>query len=185
MNCVQLVADRDTQVLFHKATLQPVSPQPVLVYVPGAGLHVSASVELQEVIAGVLLQLVEVPMNGSFVLHHTNDFTVFSIICSFTKCVLHPTTRVTNEDVKQHWPHYQSLGSAITSHLPVRMWKVDHYTLNLIVWAASNRLCTPLIQSLPSPIWPQQSYGRPWWKPLLSQKIISPCSQSQSFHHRR
>lgn len=121
MNRVQLVAHRDTQVLFHKAALQPVSPQPVLVHVPGAGLHVSASVELHEVTAGALLQLVEVLMNGSFVLHHTNDFTVFSIICRFGKCVLHPITRVTNEDVKQHWPHYQSLGSAITSHLPVRL----------------------------------------------------------------
>lgn len=65
MNHVQLIAHEDTQVLFHKAALQPVSPQPVLVYVPGAGLHLFASVELHEVTAGALLQLVEVPVNGS------------------------------------------------------------------------------------------------------------------------
>lgn len=95
--------------------------------------------------AGALLNLVEVPLN-SFVLHHSNDYTMISVIHTFGKCALDPIIRVTNEDVKQHWPQYQFLESAITNHLPLRLWKVDHYTLNLIVWPVSNLLCTPLIQ---------------------------------------
>lgn len=144
MNHAQPVAHKDTQDLFHKAVLQPLT-----CVCSSRRTSRLASVELQEVTAGALLQLVEVPVNDSIVLNHTNDCAMFSVNCRFGKCALHPVTRVTNEDGKEHRPCCQSLGNAITNHLPVRLWKVDHYSSKQIVCPASNLLCTPFIQPLP------------------------------------
>lgn len=103
---------------------------------------------LYEVTAGALLQLVEVPVKDSIVLHHTNDYAMFSVTCRFGKCALHLVIRVTNEDGKEHCPCYQSPRNAITNHLPVILWRVDHYNSKQIVCPASSLLCTPFIQPL-------------------------------------
>ncbi|KAK4814406.1 hypothetical protein QYF61_018165 [Mycteria americana] len=109
---VQLFIHQYPQVLLHRAALNPFTPQPVLI--PGVALTQMQDpalglVEPHEVHMGLLLQLVQIPLDGIPSLRRVNRTTQLGVVCKLAEGVLDPTVYVIDEDVKQYWSRYGPL----------------------------------------------------------------------------
>ncbi|KAK4818005.1 hypothetical protein QYF61_004118 [Mycteria americana] len=101
---VQLFVHQYPQVLFRRAALNPIIPQPVLkpriaptqVQDPALGL-----VEPHEVHTGPLLQLVQVPLDDIPSFWH--------VICELAEGALNLAVNVIDENIEQHWSQYRPL----------------------------------------------------------------------------
>ncbi|KAK4831353.1 hypothetical protein QYF61_017484 [Mycteria americana] len=85
------------------AALNPFIPQPVLR--PGVALTqvqdlAVSLVEPQEVHMDPLLELVQVPVNGTLSLRHVNCTTQLGVVCKLAEGALDPTVYVIDEDIK-------------------------------------------------------------------------------------
>ncbi|KAK4831516.1 hypothetical protein QYF61_018100 [Mycteria americana] len=102
----QLAGNQDPQVLFCKAALKLVDPQPVLLpgiippQVQGFGLPFA---ELHKVPVSPFLQPVQVPLDGSMPICCTSCSSWFCIICKLAEWALCPNTETIIEDAKHHW----------------------------------------------------------------------------------
>ncbi|KAK4822567.1 LOW QUALITY PROTEIN: hypothetical protein QYF61_016136 [Mycteria americana] len=91
---LQLFIHQYPQVLLHRAALNPLIPQPVLILgvAPTQVQDLALGlIEPHEVHTGPLLQLVQVPLNGIPSLRHVNHTTQLGVICKFAEGVLDPT----------------------------------------------------------------------------------------------
>lgn len=128
---VQLVAHKDTQVLFHKTTLHPVSAQPVLAgLVPDAGPHDLHLLNFMRLLLGHSCSLLSFLWGffSSFVHYHTTDFTIFSVICRAGKHSMHLITKVTQEDVKTALASLSVLGECHNQssvYITVKDWSLQ------------------------------------------------------------
>ncbi|GAB0180669.1 cAMP-dependent protein kinase inhibitor alpha [Grus japonensis] len=109
---VQLFVYQYPYVLLCRAALNPFIFQPV--WIPGVALTQVQNlalglVEPHEVHMGLLLKLVQVPLDGILSLRHVNHTTQLGVICKLAESALNPTVHVTDEDIKQYWSQYRPL----------------------------------------------------------------------------
>ncbi|KAK4828850.1 LOW QUALITY PROTEIN: hypothetical protein QYF61_000907 [Mycteria americana] len=107
---VQLFVHLYPQVLFRRAALDHIIPQPVLklrialTQEPALGL-----VEPHEVHRDPLLQLVQVPLDDIPPFWHVNCTTQLGVICKLAEGALDPAICVIDENIEQHWSQYGPL----------------------------------------------------------------------------
>ncbi|KAK4806791.1 hypothetical protein QYF61_005587 [Mycteria americana] len=109
---VQLFVHQYPQVLFRRAALDHIIPQPLLkpriaptqVQDPALGL-----VEPHEVHTGPLLQLVQVPLDDIPSFWHVNCTTQLGVICRLAEGALDLSVNVIDENIEQHWSQYGPL----------------------------------------------------------------------------
>ncbi|KAK4816043.1 hypothetical protein QYF61_011051 [Mycteria americana] len=121
---VQLFIHQYPQVLLHRAALNPFIPQ--LVLIPGVTLNqvqdlALALVEPPEVHMGLLLELVQVPLDGNPSLRHVNHTTQLGVI-------LHP--------------------NLLRVHSILLHWAVDHYPLDMAIQPIPYPPNSPSIKSV-------------------------------------
>ncbi|KAK4824741.1 hypothetical protein QYF61_018213 [Mycteria americana] len=97
---VQLFVHQYPQVLFHRATLNHIIPQPD----PALG-----PVEPHEVHAGPLLQLVQVPLDDILSFWRVNYTIQLGVICKLAEGALDLAVNVIDENTAQHWSQYRPL----------------------------------------------------------------------------
>ncbi|KAK4820014.1 hypothetical protein QYF61_017393 [Mycteria americana] len=118
---VQFFVHQYPQVLFHRAALDHIMPQPVLkpriaptqVSDPALGL-----VEPHEVHTSPLLQLVQVPQDDILSFWCVNCTTQLGVICRIAEGALDLTVSITDENIEQHWSQCRPLRD--TTCVPVR-----------------------------------------------------------------
>ncbi|KAK4826030.1 hypothetical protein QYF61_003851 [Mycteria americana] len=109
---VQLFIHQYPQVLLHRAALNHIIPQPVLILgvahtqVQDLALGLD---EPHEVHIGPLLQLVQVPLDGILSLRRVDRTTQLGVIFTLAEGALDPTAYVIDEDTKQYWSQYGPL----------------------------------------------------------------------------
>ncbi|KAK4820477.1 LOW QUALITY PROTEIN: hypothetical protein QYF61_027938, partial [Mycteria americana] len=114
---VQLFVHQYPQVLFCRAALNHIIPQPVLkpriapTQDPALGL-----VEPHEVHAGPLLQLVQVPLDDIPSFWPVNCTTQLGVICKLAEGALDLAVDAIDENIEQHWSQYGPLRDT-TLHL--------------------------------------------------------------------
>ncbi|KAK4811013.1 LOW QUALITY PROTEIN: hypothetical protein QYF61_015717 [Mycteria americana] len=107
---VQLFVHQYPQVLFRRAALNHIIPQPVLklriapTQDPALGL-----VEPHEVHTGPLLQIVQVPLDDIPSFWRVNCTTQLGVICRLAEGALDLAVYVTDENIEQHWSQYGPL----------------------------------------------------------------------------
>ncbi|GAB0208383.1 cAMP-dependent protein kinase inhibitor alpha [Grus japonensis] len=112
---VELLINQYPQVLLLKATLNPLSAQPVVVLgiVP---THVQdlalGLVELHAVLMASPLQPVKVPLDGIPSLQHVDHTTQLGVVSKLAEGALDPTVHVANKDIKQCRSQYRPLRDA-------------------------------------------------------------------------
>jgi len=109
---VQLFIHLYPQVLLLRASLNPFIPQPVLI--PGFALTqvqdlALGLVESYEINTGLLLELVQVPLDSIPSLRCVDHTTQLGVICLLAKGSLVPAIYVIDEDIKQYWSQYGPL----------------------------------------------------------------------------
>ncbi|KAK4827196.1 hypothetical protein QYF61_015224 [Mycteria americana] len=103
---VQLFVHQYPQVLFHRAALNHIIPQPVLelriaptqVQDPTLGL-----VEPHEVHTDPLPQLVQVPLDDTLSFWHVSCTTQLGVICKLAEGALDLAVNVIDDNIEQHW----------------------------------------------------------------------------------
>ncbi|KAK4832304.1 LOW QUALITY PROTEIN: hypothetical protein QYF61_021703, partial [Mycteria americana] len=128
--------------LFHRATLDHITPQPVLIlgFAPTQDPELGL-VEPHEVHMSPLLQLVQVPLDDILSLRRVNCTTQLGAVCKFAEGVI-------DEDIKQYWSQYGPLRDT-THHLsPSEHWAVDHYLLDVTIQPVPHPLNSPPIKSI-------------------------------------
>ncbi|KAK4815925.1 LOW QUALITY PROTEIN: hypothetical protein QYF61_010182 [Mycteria americana] len=107
---VQLLIHQYPQVLFRRAALDHIIPQPVLklriapTQDPALGL-----VEPHEVHTGSLLPLVHIPLDDISSFWRVSCTTQLGVICTLAEGALHLTVNVIDENIEQHWSQYGPL----------------------------------------------------------------------------
>ncbi|KAK4813810.1 hypothetical protein QYF61_026414, partial [Mycteria americana] len=105
---VQLFVHQYPQVLFRRATLDHIIPQPVLKprIAPTQVQNVALGlVEPHEVHTGPLLELVQVPLDGILSLRRVNCTTQLGVVSKLAEGALNLTVNVIDENIGQHWSH--------------------------------------------------------------------------------
>ncbi|KAK4811900.1 LOW QUALITY PROTEIN: hypothetical protein QYF61_014933 [Mycteria americana] len=108
---VQLSVHQYPQVLFHRAALDHIMPQPVLkprIAPTQVTLHL-ALFEPHEVHTGPLLQLVQVPLDDIPSFWCVNCTTQLGVICKLAEGALDLAVNVIDENMEQHWSQYGPL----------------------------------------------------------------------------
>ncbi|KAK4826718.1 LOW QUALITY PROTEIN: hypothetical protein QYF61_010933 [Mycteria americana] len=139
---VQLFVHQYPQVLFRRAALDHIIPQPVLkpriaptqVQDPALGL-----VEPHEVHTGPLLQLVQVPLDDIPSFWHVSCPTQLGVICKLVEGALDLAVNVIDENIEQHWSQYGPLRDTTS---------VDHYPLDVTIQPIPHPLNSPPIKSM-------------------------------------
>ncbi|PKU46486.1 hypothetical protein llap_3205 [Limosa lapponica baueri] len=120
----KLLIHEHSQVLLLRASLQPLSPQPV--FVPGIAMSqvqdlALGLVDLHEVCTGSPLKSVQVPLDGISSLWRVNSCvtTQLGVVSKLAEGALYPIVPVSTKDVKQHWSQYQPLRNTTHHWLPL------------------------------------------------------------------
>ncbi|KAK4811312.1 LOW QUALITY PROTEIN: hypothetical protein QYF61_024448 [Mycteria americana] len=128
---VQLFIHQYPQVLFRRAALNHIIPQPVLI--PGVAPTQDPAlglVEPHEVHMGPLLQLVQAPLDGILSLRRVNYTTQLGVICKLPEGALDLAVNVIDENIEQHWSQYGPLRD-ITCHRPPSGLDIESLTTTL------------------------------------------------------
>lgn len=78
-------------------------------------------IELCEILVGLFLQPVKVPLNGGTSLWCISQYSQFFIICKLAEGALSPIIQVINGDVKQCGPQYRPLERTTSDWSPIRV----------------------------------------------------------------
>ncbi|KAK4814468.1 hypothetical protein QYF61_018986 [Mycteria americana] len=139
----QLFVHQYPQVLFHRAALDHIIPQPVWklriaptqVQDPALGL-----VEPHEVHTGPLLQLVQVPLDDIPSFWRVSCTTQLGVICRLTEGALDLSVNVIDENIDQHWSQYGPMRDTTS---------IDCYPLDVTIQPIPYPLNSPPIKSVP------------------------------------
>ncbi|KAK4831174.1 LOW QUALITY PROTEIN: hypothetical protein QYF61_015644 [Mycteria americana] len=137
---VQLFVHQYPQVLFRRAALDHIVPQPVLkpriapTQDPALGLA-----EPHEVHTGPLLQLVQVPLNDIPSFWCVNCTTQLGVICKLAERALDLAVNVIDENIEQHWSQYRPLRDTAS---------VDCHPLDATIQPIPYPLNSPPIKSI-------------------------------------
>ncbi|PKU46894.1 hypothetical protein llap_2788 [Limosa lapponica baueri] len=132
---VQLFIHQYPQTLLFRSVLNPFIPQPVLIL--GVALtqvqDPALGLEPHEALTGLLLKLVQVPLDGIPSLQHVNCTTQLGVICKLTEGALNPTVYVFDEDFKQYWSQYGPLRDTTCHRSPSGHQAINHYSLDVTI----------------------------------------------------
>ncbi|KAK4818851.1 LOW QUALITY PROTEIN: hypothetical protein QYF61_020070 [Mycteria americana] len=137
---VQLFVHQYPQVLFRRAALAHIIPQPVLklriapTQDPALGL-----IEVHKVHTGPLLQLVQVPLDDISSFWSVNCTTQLGVICKLAEGALDLTVNVIDENTEQHWSQYGPLRDTTP---------IDRYPLDVTIQPIPYPLNSPPIKSV-------------------------------------
>ncbi|KAK4828308.1 hypothetical protein QYF61_025320 [Mycteria americana] len=135
---VQLGVHQDPQVLFCEAAFKLSGSQHILEHevVPSQVKDFALLVELHEVSISLLLQPVEVPLDGSTTLWHTSCSSQFGVICKLAEGTLCPIIQIINEDVEQDWSHYWPTTRLCATVIAIRWaWLFSQLSIHLTVFS--------------------------------------------------
>ena len=147
----QLFIPQYTQILLSRAALNPFIPYLVLIpevtptHVQDLALGL---VETRKVHTGLLLKLVQVPLDGIASLTHVDHTTQLGVICRLAEGALHPTVYIIDEDIKQYQSQYGPLRDTTCHQSPSGLWAVNNYPLDVTIQTIPHPPNSPSIRSI-------------------------------------
>ncbi|KAK4810025.1 LOW QUALITY PROTEIN: hypothetical protein QYF61_005088 [Mycteria americana] len=129
---VQPAVKQHPQVLFHRASFQPLFPKPV-------ALHRVAVAQVQDLALSLVephttgpspsIQPVQVPLQSLPTLKQINTPTQLGVVCKLTEGALDPFVQIIDKDIKQNWPQHRALGNTACDRPPTGVNSNHHHSL--------------------------------------------------------